>query len=104
MEGQAKQKRLPSLGAISAEVERTEELIAEITRQIDSPHCNLKKSMHLQVSRAELRAYWAGLLYSLGYTKLLDTHELRSELNLPKEKPSDLLLRAFDEDGSQYIH
>jgi hypothetical protein len=104
MQGNAKQRRLPSLAAIGAEVERTEELIGEITKRIDSADCSLKKSMHLQVCRAELRAYWAGLLYALGYTQLLDTQHIRAELNLPKEKPQDLLLRAFDAEGSQYVH
>jgi hypothetical protein len=78
-------RRLPSLTAIGCEVARVEELLMALTQQIDAADSKLKNSIQLQVHRAELRAYWAGLLYGLGYTNLLDARHTRPTLNLPDD-------------------
>ena len=77
-------RQTPSLTAIGSEVARVEAMLVAITEQIDSADCKLKTSLQLQVCRAELRAYWAGLLYGLGYTNLLDTRDSRPTLDLPE--------------------
>ena len=65
-------RRSRSPAAIRAEAASVEKMMAGITKRIDASDRELKTSTHLQVRRAELRAYWAGLLYSVGYTDLLD--------------------------------
>lgn len=75
-------RTLPSIAAVEAEAARIEGMIAATTKRIESSQCNLRTFMHLQVCRAELQAYFAGLLYSLGYTDLLDTGRVDTELKL----------------------
>jgi hypothetical protein len=74
------QRPLPSAIAIEAEAARIERMIAAVTTKIESSDCNLRTFMHLQVCRAELQTYFAGLLYALGYTNLLDTHHVETHL------------------------
>jgi hypothetical protein len=93
-------RRTPSLTAIGSEVARVEAMLVALTEQIDSADCKLKTSLQLQVCRAELRAYWAGLLYGLGYTNLLDTRHARPTLNLPGE---DLDTDRFLEDCTRKL-
>ena len=68
-------KPLPSVAAIQAEATRIGSIIEAATKRMDSSDCNLRTYMHLQVSRAELQAYFAGLMYSLGYTDLLSQQD-----------------------------
>ena len=103
MEPNTSTKRSPSVEATKAEVQRVEEMIATISAAIDSTDCTLKTSMHLQVYRAELRAYWAGLLYSLGYTDLFDNHFVRSEVSLPESGEDEYLLDSEIEE-TQFIN
>ena len=72
----------PSVPAVQAEAARIESMIAAATRRIESSACDLRTFMHLQVRRAELEAYFAGLLYSLGYTDLLDAGHVGPEFAL----------------------
>ena len=103
MEPNNKRMALPSVGAIRAEVARIEEMIAAATEQINSSECSLKTFMHMQVCRAELQAYLAGLLYSLGYTQLLDTQYLLAKLNRPGNEGAErsLLFLCEDDAGRQ---
>ena len=80
MEMRMTQRALPSAISIEAEAARVEKLIAAVTRKIDSSECDLRTFMHLQVCRAELQTYFAGLLYALGYTNLLDTQHVEAHL------------------------
>jgi len=66
--------------SIEAEAARIERIIAAVTKKIESTDCNLRTFMHLQVCRAELQTYFAGLLYALGYTNLLDTQHVEAHL------------------------
>ena len=93
-------RRLPSITAIGSEVARVEAMLVEITEQIDAADCRFKNSLQLQVCRAELRAYWAGLLYGLGYTDLLDTRHVRPTLNRPEDT---LQSEEFLEDCSRKL-
>lgn len=77
-------KALPSIEAVEAEAARVESMIAATTNRITSSQCNLRTFMHLQVCKAELEAYLAGLLYGLGYTNLVDTNDMDSEFKLPE--------------------
>jgi len=54
-------------------------MIAAATQQIESSDAHLRTAMHLQICRAELHAYLAGLLYSMGYTNLLERQSVGSE-------------------------
>jgi hypothetical protein len=74
------ERTLPPLAAVEAEVARVEAMIAATTRRLESPTCSLRTAMHLQVCRAELQAYLAGLSYALGYTDLVDTRQVHSQL------------------------
>lgn len=76
------ERTAPSIAAVEAEAARIEGMIAAATKRIESPHCDLRTRMHLQVSRAELQAYFAGLVYALGYTSLMDTKHVDGELCL----------------------
>jgi hypothetical protein len=74
------QRPLSSAIAIEAEADRIEKMIAAVTKKIESTDCSLRTFMHLQVCRAELQTYFAGLLYALGYTNLLDTEYVEDHL------------------------
>ena len=74
------QRPLSAAIAIEAEAARIEKMIAAVTKKIESSDCNLRTFMHLQVCRAELQTYFAGLLYSMGYTNLLDTQHVEEHL------------------------
>ena len=90
MQSNNKKMGPPSTGTIRAEATRIEEMIAAATERINSSECSLNTFMHLQVCRAELQSYLAGLLYSLGYTQLLDTQYLQAKLNLPCNEGTEL--------------
>ena len=74
------QRPLPAAIAIEAEAVRIEKMIAAVTRKIEASDCNLRTFMHLQLCRAELQTYFAGLLYGMGYTNLLDTQDVETHL------------------------
>lgn len=75
-------RALPTVAAIQAEAARVEAMIAASTQRIESAPSDPRAAMHLQVCRAELHAYLAGLLYSLGQTNLLDRQVVASEPHL----------------------
>ena len=72
-------RALPTVAAIQAEAARVEAMIAASAQTMDSSPADPRAAMHLQVCRAELHAYLAGLLYSLGHTQLLDRQVVSSE-------------------------
>ena len=74
------ERTIPSFAAVEAEAARVEAMIAATTKRLESPTCDLRTAMHLQVCRAELQAYFAGLSYALGYKDLVDTRQVHSEL------------------------
>ena len=74
------QRPLSSAMAIEAEATRIEKMIAAFTQRIESSDCNLRTYMHLQVCRAELQTYFAGLLNELGYPSFLDTQHVEAQL------------------------
>jgi hypothetical protein len=59
-------RALPTVAAIHAEAARVEAMIAASAQRLESAPADPRSAMHLQVCRAELHAYLAGLLYSLG--------------------------------------
>jgi hypothetical protein len=75
-------RTLPSTPAVEAEAARIQALIEAASRRIESSQCNPRTFMHLQICRAELQAYFAGLLYGLGYMNLLDTSKVDSQVDL----------------------
>jgi hypothetical protein len=80
MQSTMTQRPLPSAIAIQAEAARIEKMITAVTKKIESANCDLRTFMHLQVCQAELQTYFAGLLYALGYTNLLETRHLEAHL------------------------
>src|SRR4029453_16030380 len=75
-------RALQTLEAIQAEARGVEAMIAASAQRIESSPADPRAAMHLQVCRAELHAYLAGLLYSLGHTHLLDRQAVGSEPRL----------------------
>ncbi len=61
-----------SIEEIQAEAESTERLLQRTLERINSSNCDLREILHLEVCRAELQAYLAGLLYALGYPTMVD--------------------------------
>jgi|SRR6476661_5377387 hypothetical protein len=100
------QKPLPGLAAIQAEAARVEAMIAAMTQRIESSERDVKKALQLQVFRAELQGYLAGLLYSLGYTNLLDRQGSNEEFGLSESQVVSLesgsLGGTTDEDGLRF--
>jgi hypothetical protein len=74
-------RALPTVAAIQAEAARVEAMIAASTQRMESS-ADPRAALHLQVCRAELHAYLAGLLYSLGQTDLLERQVVGSETTL----------------------
>ena len=72
-------RALPTVAAIQAEAARVEAMIAASAQQMESSPADPRAAMHLQVCRAELHAYLAGLLYSLGQTDLISRHTVASD-------------------------
>ena len=75
-------RAFPSIAAIQTEAARIEAMIVAATQQIESSDAHLRTAMHLQVCRAELHAYLAGLLYSMGYTNLLERQNAIEQVTL----------------------
>ena len=75
-------RALPTVAAIQAEAARVEAMIAATAQRMETGPADPRAAMHLQVCRAELHAYLAGLLYSLGQTNLLDRLAVSSEPHL----------------------
>ena len=94
-------RALPSVAAIQTEAARTEAMIAAATQRIESAEGSLREALHLQVCRAELHAYLAGLMYSLGHMDLLDRRAVA------REYLSDLEIsdssKSADEDAPQFM-
>jgi hypothetical protein len=95
-------RALPTVQAIQAEAARVEAMIVASTQRIESSPADPRAAMHLQVCRAELHAYLAGLLYSLGQTHLLDRQVVGSEPGL-----ADVEVVSYqdvnDEDGPRFV-
>jgi hypothetical protein len=98
-------KALPSVAAIQTEAARTEAMIAAATQRIESADADLKTAMHLQLCRAELRAYLAGLMYSLGHADLLDRRSVGREYGLADVKVSGLddLSKPGEDDAPRFM-
>jgi hypothetical protein len=79
---------LPSIAAIQAEAARIESMILAAVQREESSHLNPAAFMQLQMCRAELQAYLAGLLFSLGQTNLLNTRHIVADLNLSDAEPA----------------
>ena len=96
-------KTLPSLGSVQAEAARIEALIQAATKRIDSSECNLRTHMHLQVCRAELQAYFAGLMYSLGHTNLLSPQYTSAGAALEMPSVGESFSAAGDDEELRYV-
>jgi hypothetical protein len=92
-------RALPTVTAIQAEAARVEAMIAASTQRIESSPADPRAAMHLQVCRAELHAYLAGLLYSLGETHLLDRQAVGSEPGLADVTYEDVT----DDEGPRFV-
>ena len=64
MSGKFTENALPSVAAIQAEAARIEGMILAAVQREESSHLNPSDFMRLQMCRAELQAYLAGLLFS----------------------------------------
>lgn len=98
-------RTFPSVAAVQAEAARIESMIVAATQRIESSECNLRTFMHLQVCRAELQAYFAGLLYGLGYTDLLDTGQA-PELDLLQSQMAgvaDSFVPVSEDEDPRYV-
>ena len=84
-------RAIPSVAAIEAEAARVESMIVAATQRIESSGCNLRNFMHLQVCKAELHAYLAGLRYSQGETNLMEENAASPEFDF-----SELQVRSFE--------
>jgi hypothetical protein len=73
---------LPSVEEIVAETEGIDRLMKRTAERINSPDCDLTEMLHLELCRAEQRAYLAGLLYALGHPTILDRLQILSDLDL----------------------
>jgi hypothetical protein len=62
----------PSVDEIQAEADSISKLIKRTNERIQSPDCELEEFLHLELCRAEQKAYLAGLLYALGHPTILD--------------------------------
>ena len=74
-------RALPTVAAIHAEVARTEAMIIAATQEMETSQ-DPRKAMNLHVCRAELHAYLAGLLYSLGQTNSMESQTEREDATL----------------------
>ena len=101
------QKPLPGITAIQAEAARVEAMIAALTQRIESSERDVKQALQLQVFRAQLQGYLAGLLYTLGYTNLLDKQGSNEEFCLSDSQivslESGTLGGTTDEDGFRFM-
>jgi hypothetical protein len=95
-------RALPSVAAIQTEAARTEAMIAAATQRIESAEGGLREALHLQVCRAELHAYLAGLMYSLGHMDLLDRRAVAREYHL-SDLEADNSSKSADEDAPQFM-
>jgi hypothetical protein len=84
MHGNITENALPSVAAIQAEAARIESMILAAVQREESSHLNPAAFMQMQMCRAELQAYLAGLLFSLGHTNLLNARQIVPELALPE--------------------
>lgn len=98
-------RALPSVAAIQTEAARTEAMIAAATQRIEASDADLKTAMHLQVCRAELHAYLAGLLYSLGHTDFTERRSVGREYGLADVQISDIddLGKPGDDDAPRFV-
>ena len=95
-------RAFPTVAAIQAEAARVEAMLAATAQQMESSPADPRAAMHLQVCRAELHAYLAGLLYSLGHTDLLDRQVVGSEPRLVD--PAAVTYQdAADEEGPRFV-
>ena len=105
MYGKFTENALPSVAAIQAEAARIESMILAAVQREESSHLSPGAFMQLQMCRAELQAYLAGLLFSLGETNLLNnrhiTPDLAQENEVRGQEPSPVA--AGDEDDFRCV-
>ena len=82
MHGKMTETALPSVAAVQAEAARIESMIIAAVQREESSQLTPAAFMQLQMCRAELQAYLAGLLFSLGQTNLFSTRHTVPELTL----------------------
>ena len=80
MHGKFTENALPSVAAIQAEAARIESMLLAAVQREESSHLSPGAFMQLQMCRAELQAYLAGLLFSLGETNLLNNRHIAPDL------------------------
>ena len=105
MYGKFTENALPSVAAIQAEAARIESMILAAVQREESSHLSPGAFMQLQMCRAELQAYLAGLLFSLGETNLLNnrhiTPDLAQETEVRGKEPAPVA--AGDEDDFRCV-
>jgi len=92
MYGKFTENALPSVAAIQAEAARIESMILAAVQREESSHLSPGAFMQMQMCRAELQAYLAGLLFSLGETNLLNNRhivpDLAQETEVREQEPA----------------
>ena len=83
----------PSIEEIQAEAEWIDEMINRTTQRSKSSDCSLKQFLHLEVCKAELQAYRAGLLFALGYPEMIGHVSILYELNLSERSDDEQHVR-----------
>jgi len=101
MHGKMTVNALPSIAAVQAEAARIESMIIAAVQREESSQLSPAAFMQLQMCRAELQAYLAGLLFSLGQTNLLSTRHSVPELTVQEaelERTGSTPVVASEED------
>ena len=103
MHGKFTENALPTVAAIQVEAARIETMILAAVQREESSHLSSSEFMQLQMCRAEMQAYLAGLLFSLGHTNLLNSSrhivpELTSQETEPRSIESTPVAAGEEED------
>ena len=96
-------RTLPSIAIVQAEAARVEAMIAATTQRMESTGSDLRAFTHLQLCRAELHAYLAGLLYSLGYS---DRKEMVSDIDfsdIQVESTENATIPTREDEDLRYV-
>jgi hypothetical protein len=105
MHGKFTENALPSVAAIQAEAARVEGMILAAVQREESSHLTPGAFMQLQMCRAELQAYLAGLLFSLGHVNLMNDRHIVSDLATQDTEtgPTETARPASDEDDFRCV-
>lgn len=87
MHGKFTENALPTVAAIQAEAARIETMILAAVQREESSHLSAGEFMQLQMCRAEMQAYLAGLLFSLGHRNLVNSRHIVPELTSQEIEP-----------------